>query len=84
MAQGDKKRTYKLTDEGVGKLDAISEKSKLDKSDSVDRALKLYYTLLIEGKIDDPYVDGDDVGDWRGHVDGKVDGDGGGILDKFK
>jgi hypothetical protein len=58
MAQGDKKRTFKITERADEMVEVLRSEGKLDKSDNVDRAIKLYYRLLKEGKLEnDPYVE---------------------------
>ena len=59
MAQGDKARTYKLTKKGIGSIEHISDNSRMDKSDVVDRAVKRYLHQLVNGNINDPLVDDD-------------------------
>lgn len=61
MAQGSTKRTFNITEEADKKLQILADIGRLDKSDNVDRAVKLYWRLLEEGKIEDPYVDVEDV-----------------------
>jgi len=59
MAQGDKKRTYVVTDNGIDSIEHIAENSRMDKSDVVDRAVKYYLKSLVNGDVDDPLVDDD-------------------------
>lgn len=65
MAKGDKKRTYKVTDESVQVIDHMEENTILDKSDFVDRAVKYYWYQLKNGELDDPILsdDADSIGD---------------------
>lgn len=65
MAKGDKKRTYKVTDESVQIIDHMEDKTILDKSDFVDRAVKYYWYQLKSGELDDPILsdDSDSIGD---------------------
>ena len=56
MAQGDKKRTYKLTKKAIAIIEWFGDNSRLDKSDTVDRAVKYYYAQVKAGNIDDPMV----------------------------
>jgi len=83
MAQGDEKRTYKLTDEAIAKLNQLDENSKLDKSDNVDRAIKMYYRLLLNNKIDDPYIDEEDI-DGIGEINVGDGESNGGIIDRIR
>jgi len=59
MAKGDKKRTYKVTDESVTIIDHMEDNTILDKSDFVDRAVKYYWYQLKNGELDDPILDSD-------------------------
>lgn len=56
MAQGDKKRTYVLTDEGVKAIEWLNDNTRLDRSDAVDRAVKQYFVAVKEGNVDDALV----------------------------
>lgn len=85
MAQGDTKRTFNITDEADKKLKMLAEVGKLDKSDNVDRAVKLYWRLLENDKIDDPYVDTEEIDsfDEMLGVIGEQDDDSG-IFDRLR
>lgn len=75
MAKGNKKRTYKVTEEGVQIIDHMERETILDKSDFVDRAVKYYWYQLQNGQLDDPVLDGDadSIGELPG-VDGGSSG----------
>jgi len=84
MAQGDKKRTFKITERADEMLDVLRSEGKLDKSDNVDRAIKLYYRLLKEGKLEnDPYVDHERIQRLEDMIDDR-DGGSGGIRDRVR
>jgi hypothetical protein len=80
------KRTYKLTQEQKDMVDAIAEKTPLDKSQIVGRAIELTFRLLVREKHPDDVLQGSMEGkpsmeDRSRDDDG---GDEGGILGRFK
>jgi len=84
MAQGDKKRTYKVTKKAIAIINWFDDNSRLDKSDTVDRAVKYYYAQVKAGEIDDPMVK-DDIESGGDSLMDDDDGDsGGGLIDRFR
>lgn len=83
MAQGDKKRTYKLTESGVRVIDTLDENTRLDKSDVVDRAVKYYYQQVKEGNIDSALVE-DSVERIAQEVEGDGDDSGIGLMERLR
>lgn len=84
MAQGEKKRTYKITDRGIDSIEHISNNSRMDKSDVVDRAVKYYLKGLVNGDLNDALVD-DDIG-MPGYSGGNNGGSKGkrGFIDRLR
>lgn len=84
MAQGEKKRTYKLTDRSIDSIEHISNNSRMDKSDVVDRAVKYYLKELVNGGLNDAMVD-DDIG-MPGYSGGNNSGSKGkrGFIDRLR
>lgn len=56
MAQGEEKRTYVLTEDGVKAIEWLNDNTRLDRSDAVDRAVKQYFVAVREGNVDDALV----------------------------
>jgi hypothetical protein len=56
MAKGDKKRTYKFTEESVDIIDWMERNTILDKSDAADRMVKYYWKQYQDGELEDPLL----------------------------
>ena len=83
MATGDNRVTLKLTDEADDKLDLLKQEGRLDRSDFADRAIKLYFKLLLEGKLpNDPYIEQERIERYEKMIDDTSTG-GIGIKDKL-
>lgn len=84
MAQGDNKRTYKLTKKAVSIISWFDDNSRLDKSDTVDRAVKYYYAQVKAGEIDDPMVEDKIERGASELVDDEEDSGSTSIIDKIR
>jgi len=84
MAQGKKKRTYKLTKKAIAIIEWFDDNSRLDKSDTVDRAVKYYYAQVKAGNIDDPMVKDEIEKGAEELMDDDDDGDSGGLLERIR
>lgn len=56
MAKGNKKRTYKFTEESVDIIDWMDRNTILDKSDAADRMVKYYWKQYQDGELEDPLL----------------------------
>lgn len=84
MAQGDKKRTYKVTKKAIAIINWFDDNSRLDKSDTVDRAVKYYYAQVKAGNIDDPMVKDDIEEGAEELMDDDDDSSGSGLIDRIR
>ena len=84
MAQGDKKRTYKVTKKAVAIINWFDDNSRLDKSDTVDRAVKYYYAQVKAGNIDDPMVQDQIEKGADELLDDDEDDSGSGLIDRIR
>lgn len=62
MSDG-KQRTYVLDNRTVDWIDEFADEQGVDKSQVVDRAIKVYAAKLTSGDISDPF--------WGGNIDSK-------------
>ena len=84
MAQGDKKRTYKLTKKAIAIINWFDDNSRLDKSDTVDRAVKYYYAQVKAGNIDDPMVKDEIEEGAEELMDNDEDGGSSSLIDRIR
>lgn len=84
MAQGDKKRTYKVTKKAIAIIQWFDDNSRLDKSDTVDRAVKYYYAQVKAGNIDDPMVKDEIESGADSLMDDDDSDDGTGLIDRIR
>jgi len=84
MAQGKKKRTYKLTKKAIAIIEWFDDNSRLDKSDTVDRAVKYYYAQVKAGNIDDPMVKDEIEKGAEELMDDDDDSSSAGLMDRIR